>query len=191
MHVGLPEPIRAFIWVTIQCPESQLVNILSTKPNNHDFADDIFKCISLNENVLISLKISLKFVPKARIKNIPPLVPIVAWRRPGDKPLSESEKVSPLTHICVTRPQWVKWDVLQNYYSTFILSVVAAIVIVLTSFSEILVENIFLTWISQMVLVISKYDWLECCQTFLLYNKLQNMTADMSTCRMAFFIKGT
>ena len=53
----------------------------------------------------ISLKISLKFVPKVRINNIPALVQIMAWRRPGDKPLSEPMMVSLLTHICVTRPQ--------------------------------------------------------------------------------------
>ena len=32
----------------------------------------------------------------------------MAWRRPGDKPLSGPMVVSLLTHICVTRPQWVK-----------------------------------------------------------------------------------
>ena len=32
----------------------------------------------------------------------------MAWRRPGDKPLSEPMIVSLLTHICVTRPQWIK-----------------------------------------------------------------------------------
>ena len=31
----------------------------------------------------------------------------MAWRRSGDKPLSEPMMVSLLTHICVTRPQWV------------------------------------------------------------------------------------
>ena len=31
----------------------------------------------------------------------------MAWRRSGDKPLSEPMMVSSLTHICVTRPQWV------------------------------------------------------------------------------------
>ena len=31
----------------------------------------------------------------------------MAWRRPGDKPLSEPMMVCLLTHICVTRPQWV------------------------------------------------------------------------------------
>ena len=31
----------------------------------------------------------------------------MAWRLPGDKPLSEPMMISLLTHICVTRPQWV------------------------------------------------------------------------------------
>ena len=51
-------------------------------------ADDIFKCIFLNENVWFSIKISLKVVPKDPIYNIPSLIQIMAWRRPGDKPLS-------------------------------------------------------------------------------------------------------
>ena len=34
----------------------------------------------------------------------------MAWHRTGDKPLSEPMMLSLLTHICVTRPQWVKWD---------------------------------------------------------------------------------
>ena len=53
------------------------------------FTDNIFKCIFLNENVWISLKISLRFVPKLPINNIPALVPIMARRRAGNKPLSE------------------------------------------------------------------------------------------------------
>ena len=55
----------------------------------------------------IPTKISLKFVPKSPINSIPALVQIMAWRRPGDKPLSELMMVSLLTHICVARPQWV------------------------------------------------------------------------------------
>ena len=39
--------------------------------------------------IWISLNISLKFVPEGQIKNIPALVQIMAWRRLGDKPLSE------------------------------------------------------------------------------------------------------
>ena len=44
------------------------------------------------------------------INNIPTLVQIMAWRRPGNKPLSEPMMVILLTHICVTRPQWVNLD---------------------------------------------------------------------------------
>ena len=69
-----------------------------------DKMDAIFKCIFLNENVWIPIKISLKFVPKGPINNIPALVEIMAWRRPGDKPLSEPMMVSLPTHICITRP---------------------------------------------------------------------------------------
>ena len=69
---------------------------------------DHFKFILLNENVWIMIKISLKVVPKGPINNIPGLVQIMAWRRPGDKPLSEPTMVSLPTHICVARPQWVK-----------------------------------------------------------------------------------
>ena len=35
------------------------------------------------------MKISLKFVPKSPINNITALVQKMAWRRIGDKPLSE------------------------------------------------------------------------------------------------------
>ena len=83
-------------------------NTLKSRQNGRHFADDIFKCIFLNENVWIPMKISLKFVPKGLINRIPALVQIMAWRCPGDKPLFEPMTVSLLTHICVTRPQWVK-----------------------------------------------------------------------------------
>ena len=53
-------------------------------------ADDIFKCILLNENVIISIQISLKFVPEGSIDNKPALVLVMAWRRTGDKPLSDA-----------------------------------------------------------------------------------------------------
>ena len=74
------------------------------------FPDDICKCIFLNENVAlwISIKISLKFVPKGLINIIPALNQIMSRRRPGDKPMSEPTIVGLLTHLCITRPQWVK-----------------------------------------------------------------------------------
>ena len=43
------------------------------RDNGRHFPDDIFKCIFLNENVSISIKISLKFVPKGQINEIPAL----------------------------------------------------------------------------------------------------------------------
>ena len=84
------------------------VNTLRPRQNGLHSADDTFKCIFFNKNVGISIKISLKFVPKGPINNIPALVQVMAWRRPGDKPLTEPMVVRLLTHICVTRPQWVK-----------------------------------------------------------------------------------
>ena len=68
------------------------------------------KCILLNENVWNSIQMSLKFVPNGPINNIPALFHVMAWCRPGNKPLSEPMMVSLLTHICVTRPQWVNFD---------------------------------------------------------------------------------
>ena len=83
------------------------VNILRLRQNWHNFAEHIYECIFLDENVWISITISLKFVPKVRINNILALVQIMAWRRPGDKPLSKTMMVALPTHIYITRPQWV------------------------------------------------------------------------------------
>ena len=41
------------------------------------------------------------------IINMPAIVQIMTWRRPGDKPLSEPMMVNLLTHLWGTRPQWV------------------------------------------------------------------------------------
>ena len=83
------------------------ISTLRPRQNGHHFADDTFEYIFMNENVWISIKISMKFVPKGPINNIPALVLIMAWRLPGDKPLSEQMMVKSLTHICVNRPEWV------------------------------------------------------------------------------------
>ena len=60
---------------------STRLNTATPRQNARHFADDIFKCIFLNENVWISIIISLKFVPRGQINNIQALVR-------GDKPLS-------------------------------------------------------------------------------------------------------
>ena len=72
----------------MECTDA-FIDLLKPGQNGRNFADDIFKCIFLNENIWISIKMSLKFVPMGSFNNIPALLQIKAWRRPGDKPLSE------------------------------------------------------------------------------------------------------
>ena len=55
----------------------------------------------------LQLKFHWSFVPRGPINNTAALVQIMAWRRPGDKPLSEPMVVRLLMHICITWPQWV------------------------------------------------------------------------------------
>ena len=86
--------IRGIFKLSIKTPwwnqyANLLLNTLRQIQNGCHFPD-IIKCIFLNENVWISIKIPLKFVPKGLINNIPALVQIMAWHRPGTKPLSES-----------------------------------------------------------------------------------------------------
>ena len=83
---------------------SHSFNTLMSRQDSHHFGDVIF----LNENVRMSIKISVEFVfKKGPMNDLPTLVQIMTWRRPGDKPLSEPMMVSLSTHICVTRPQRV------------------------------------------------------------------------------------
>ena len=99
-------------------------NTMRPRQNGCHFADNIFKYIFLNKNVLIPIEISLKFVPQGPINNIPSLVQIMAWHRPGDKPLSEPMMVSLLTDVCVSRPQWVKdnWQRIEATHAYDLLS---------------------------------------------------------------------
>ena len=57
---------------------------LGPRQNGRHFPDDILKCNFLSENVSISIKISLKSVPKGPI-NDSALVQITAWRRSGSR----------------------------------------------------------------------------------------------------------
>ena len=89
-------------------------NTLRPRQDGRHFPDDIFKWIFLNKIIWILIEISslvLKFVLKGPINNIPALVQIMAWRRPGYKPLSEPMMISVPTHICITRPQWVNGEI--------------------------------------------------------------------------------
>ena len=93
--------------IYIEYSEVKSFNTLRQRQNGRHFADDNLKRIFLNENIEISIEISLKFVPNGPINNIPALVQIMAWRRPGDKPSSEPIVVRLPMHVCVTRPKWV------------------------------------------------------------------------------------
>ena len=58
-----------------QLDAGRLTSVNSSPPgqNGLHFADDIFRCIFMNEKSSILIKISLKFVPKGPIDNNPAL----------------------------------------------------------------------------------------------------------------------
>ena len=64
-------------------------NSSAPRQKGRQFRSDVFKCIFVNENVWIVLKMSLTFAPEVRINNIPALVHIMAWRRLGDHYLKQ------------------------------------------------------------------------------------------------------
>ena len=80
--------------VVAQANHVASVNTFRPRQNERHFPDDILKCIFLNKTLWISFKFSLAFVHNGLINNIPALVQIMAWRRPGGKPLSEPMMVS-------------------------------------------------------------------------------------------------
>ena len=55
------------------------------RQNSRHFAVDTFKRIFVNKNVRSWIKISLKFVSKGAINNIPALVHLITWRQPSNK----------------------------------------------------------------------------------------------------------
>ena len=60
-----------------------LINTLGPRRDARHFPDDILKCIFSNENAQISIEISLKFILRVPINNIPALVQIMVWCRPA------------------------------------------------------------------------------------------------------------
>ena len=98
----IPASYRKYI---VHCFETTIgcvfsINTLRPRQNGRQFPDDTFKCIFLNENIWISIKIPLNFVPTNPINNIPAVVQIMVWCRSGDKPLSKPIVAGLLTHIC-------------------------------------------------------------------------------------------
>ena len=82
---------------------NSLIHLPSPGQNGSNFADDIFRCIFVNETCCILIKISLKFVHRRKIDNNTVFVYIIAWHRPAAKPLYVPMIVRSLTHICVAR----------------------------------------------------------------------------------------
>ena len=84
---------QSWYWSRPQCGWEWKRPSQSTPPppgqNGRHFTDDIFRCIFVNEKCCVLIKILLKFVPKGPVESISALVWIMAWRRIGDKPLSE------------------------------------------------------------------------------------------------------
>ena len=64
-------------------------NTLTPRQNGRHFADDIFRCVFVNEKFCYVIKISLMFVLYGSVDNNSVLVEVMAWRRTGIKPLPE------------------------------------------------------------------------------------------------------
>ena len=60
-------PLLSTTWqhsyVPVRINWKHILQHIEAETNGRHFAEDIFKCIFLNENVWIRIKISLKFVP--------------------------------------------------------------------------------------------------------------------------------
>ena len=90
-HSGPNTPKRPYIETSCElCNRNYIWYLSLFYQNGRRIADDIFRCIYMNEKCCILIKISLNFVPIASINNILALVQIMAWRRIGDKPLYET-----------------------------------------------------------------------------------------------------
>ena len=92
-------PTKTYLEMMTPKWDPVIFNTVNPRQNGHHFADDIFNCIFLNENVSIPIKMPLKVIPKGPINTPPGSVKIMAWHRPDSKPLSEPMMVSLPTHI--------------------------------------------------------------------------------------------
>ena len=81
---------NVYLWSMIS--NKKLLQTINSSPHGHNgrhFADDIWRCILVNEYFSILIKISLKFVPEDPIDNEAALVQVMAWHRTDVKPLPE------------------------------------------------------------------------------------------------------
>ena len=101
----LCEILLEHVLADIEMPLIGLYNLFNKWP---PFRRRHFQMHFLNENVWISIKILLKFVPEGPINNIPALFQTMTWCWSGDKSLSESMVFNLMMYICITCPHWVK-----------------------------------------------------------------------------------
>ena len=96
----------------IVCPYilPRWLNTLRSRQYGRHYTDDIFKWIYLIRMYGFRLKFHWNLILVGTINIIP--AQAMLWRRPGDTPLSELMMVRLLTHICIARPQWVKYTLL-------------------------------------------------------------------------------
>ena len=66
------------------------INSSTPEQNGRHFADDIFKCIFVNEKFRNSVKSLLNCILEGPIDNNPALDKTMAWHQKGDKPLFET-----------------------------------------------------------------------------------------------------
>ena len=81
--------------------------LISPGQNGHHFADDIFRCIFMNEKFCILIKISLELVPMGPNDKNPALVQTRAWLRIAISHHLKKCSLDSRTHICCTRGRWV------------------------------------------------------------------------------------
>ena len=86
----LCEPMMVSLSTHICVTRPQGVNTLRSRQKCPQFADDIFKYISLNDNFWILSEISLNYAPQSVTDNMAALVPIMAWHRIEYKILCEA-----------------------------------------------------------------------------------------------------
>ena len=84
---------RDVITHDVQEEEDHQFNSSLPEQNDRHFADEISKCIFMNETFRILIRISLNFIPRGPIDSKWTLVQVIAWRRIGDKPLPEPKLI--------------------------------------------------------------------------------------------------
>ena len=151
-----------------------LINTLRQRQSGRYFPDEIFKCNFDNENVWISIKISLKFVPKGPINNIPALVQMMDWHHPANKPLSEPVMVSLPTPIWVTLPQWLNELKMQLWFE-------------IMKIPKILFS---LLNVGACIATLSGNDWL-CCNIALLLWSIRKNLAFISVRKLVWWISSS